>query len=124
MPITNQALEYLAANITNGTTKFDAAHTYIGVGDSDLAFDLEQTDLQGTNKLRKPMDAGYPIVNGNSVTYRSTFDTTEANFEWKEYGVFNGITGGTMLCRVVEYNSTKLSNQTWLLEVTVNFVAS
>jgi hypothetical protein len=65
------------------------------------------------------MDSGYPQVSGNTVTYRATFGTGDANFAWNEWGLFNGATGGVMLNRVVEYNGTKLSGQTWVLEVVV-----
>ena len=91
------------------------------VGDGGDAFSIAQTDLMGANKLRKVMDTDYPILTPPTVTFRSTFRTNEANFDWKEWGVFNAASGGVMLNRVVESNVTKQDNQTWILEVAITF---
>jgi hypothetical protein len=126
MPLTNAGRDFIAGALIGAeTVLFDNANACIGVGDGTVAFDAAQTDLQGTNKFRKGMDAGHPTRSGNVITFRSTFTGTEANFEWQEWGVFNAATGGTMLSRLVEYNGTKLSGQTWIFEVqiTVNIGA-
>ena len=101
---------------------FNNANTYIGVGDSTTAFSAAQTDLQAaTNKLRKAMDATYPSGGSNVITFRSTFATTDANFAWQEWGIFNASSGGTMLSRKVESLGTKTSAQTWQFTVTLTF---
>jgi hypothetical protein len=43
-----------------------------------------------TNKFYKGMDATYPIVAGQTVTFRSTFATGDANFSWQEATVASG----------------------------------
>jgi len=65
------------------------------------------------------MDASYPTTEANILTFKSTYGPSEANFAWNEWGVFNAASGGTMLNRVVEYNGTKLSGQTWVFQVTL-----
>lgn len=101
-------------------TPFNNANSYIGVGDSTAAFAAAQTDLQAaTNKLRKAMDATYPQGAANVITFRSTFATTDANFAWQEWGVFNAASGGTMLNRKVESLGTKTNTQTWQFTVTL-----
>lgn len=123
------------ALIGNGTATADQTLTYfsnaraaIGVGDSSTAAAATQTDLQAaTNKLRKAMDASQPahtdgVTSGAaSITFKSTFGSTEANWAWQEWGVFNSATAATgrMLNRKVESNGTKGSGSSWVITVTL-----
>lgn len=123
--------------IGNGTTTADQVLTYfsnaraaIGVGDSTTAAADTQTDLQAaTNKLRRAMDATYPlhsdsnsVVGAKSISFRSTFATADANWVWNEWGVFNSATAATgrMLNRKVEALGTKTSAATWVLTITLS----
>lgn len=121
MGLTNAFRDFVATLVVGGGgTAFNNANAYIGVGDSATAFAATQTDLSAAaNKLRKAMDATYPQVAGNVQTYRSTFGTSEANFTWAEWAVFNASAAGTMLNRKVEALGTKTSAQSWQLTVTV-----
>lgn len=121
MALTTAGINYIAQAIIGQGTTFTNANARLGVGNSSTAFAASQTDLQGSGKLRKAMDAGYPTANGPVVTFKSTFAPSEANFAWNEWGIFNASTGGVMLNRVVESNGTKQPNQTWVLEVAVTF---
>ena len=119
--------------IGNGTgtaaqtlTFFNNGNAYIGVGDSSTAAAATQTDLQAaSNKLRKAMDATYPThTDGTTsgaatITFRSTFGSSDANFAWAEWAVFNGSSGGRMLNRKVESLGTKASGSTWTLQITI-----
>lgn len=121
MALTNAYRDYLTSLAAGaGGTAFNNANAYIGVGDSVTAFAFTQTDLQAaTNKLRKGMDATYPQVATNVITFRSTFSTAEANFAWQEWGVFNASSAGTMMNRKVESLGTKTSAQSWQITVTI-----
>ena len=100
-------------------TVFDNANAYIGVGDSSTAAAATQTDLQAaTNKLRKAMDATFPSRSGQTMSWKSTFGSGDANFAWNEWGIFNASSAGTMLNRKVESLGTK-SSGTWVLTVDV-----
>jgi len=127
MPLTNAGRNFMAGALTgHEATLFNNANAKIGVGDSTTAFATTQTDLvAATNKLRKAMDATFPTRATNVLTFKSTFGGSEANFAWNEWAVFNAASAGTMLNRVVEYNGTKLSGQTWIFQVdlTVNIGA-
>lgn len=119
--------------IGNGTgtaaqtlTFFNNGNAYIGVGDSSTAEAATQTDLQAaTNKLRKAMDATYPLhtdattSGAATITFRSTFGSSDANYAWAEWGVFNGSSGGRMLNRKVQSLGTKASGATWVFTVTI-----
>ncbi len=113
--------------LTGGTTvaAFSNANATIGVGDSATAAAAGQTDLiAATNKLRKGMDATYPIhtdgvVTGSeSIQFRSTFGASEANFVWNEWAIFNSVAGGRMLNRRVENSGTKTTGS-WSITVTI-----
>jgi hypothetical protein len=121
MALTTAGRDFMVASThVAASTPFNNTNTYIGVGDSTTVFSAAHTDLQAsTNKLRKVMDATYPQVSANVVTYRSTYSTAEANFAWQEWGVFNASSAGTMLNRKVESLGTKTSAQTWVFTVTL-----
>lgn len=121
MPGVNAFRDLVAAGVVSGSlTAFSAANARIGVGDSSTAYAATQTDLQAaTNKLRKAMDATFPTVATNVLTFRATFGTAEANFAWQEWGVFNAAAAGTMLCRKVESLGTKTSAQSWQITATI-----
>ena len=121
MALTTAGINYLANAAMGLGTPFNNANARIGVGNGSTAFAVGQTDLQGSSKLRKVMDSGYPMLNVPTITFKSTFAQSEANFSWNEWGIFNAATGGVMLNRVVESNGTKQSNQTWVLEVEITF---
>lgn len=124
MALSNAGRNAIAAAIVGGTfTAFNNANAYIGVGDSTTAFAATQTDLvASTNKLRKGMQASYPTLSSNVMTFSALFSTSEANFAWQEWGVFNASSSGVMLNRKVESLGTKTSAQSWqfTVEVTVN----
>ena len=109
-------------------TYFSNANAYIGVGDSSTAAAATQTDLQAaTNKLRKAMDATYPqhtdgtgASTNAQVVFKATFGTSDANFAWNEWAVFNASSAGRMLNRRVESLGTKTSAGTWTLTCTLS----
>lgn len=126
MPITDAGRNFMVAStVAAASTPFNNANSYIGVGDSTTAYAAGQTDLvAATNKMRKAMDATYPQTTTNVVTFRSTFATTDANWAWQEWGVFNAAAAGTMLNRKVESLGTKTSAQTWQFTVTLTFTTA
>lgn len=114
--------------IGTSITVFDNTNAYLGVGDSTTAAADTQTDLQAaTNKLRKVQDATYPqhtdstsTSGAKSITYKATFGTSDANWVWNEWGLFNASSAGRMLNRKVESLGTKTSAATWTLTVTLS----
>lgn len=121
MALTTAGINQISQAVIGAGTPFNNANAKIGVGNGVAAFAVSQTDLQGTSKLRKGMNAGFPSVAPPVVTFQATFGPSEANFAWNEWALFNASTGGVMLNRVVESNGTKQTNQTWTLEIAVTF---
>lgn len=103
-----------------GGTVYSNANAHIGVGDSTTAAAAGQTDLQAaTNKLRKAMDSTFPSRASQTLSFKSSFGSAEANFAWQEWAVFNASSAGTMLNRKVESLGTK-SSGTWSLQVDIS----
>lgn len=126
MPPTTAYRNFLASlAVGAGGTAFNNANAYIGVGDSSTAFAAAQTDLQAaTNKLRKAMDATFPTLATNVMTFRSTFGTSEANWVWNEWAIFNASAAGTMMMRKVEALGTKTSAMTWQIEAAITLAVA
>lgn len=89
----------------------------LGVGNSSTAAAATQTDLQGGSKERVAFAA--PSQATQVVTFVSTFGSSNGNFAWEEFGIFNAASGGTMLSRKVSALGTKASGATWVLTVTL-----
>ena len=92
-------------------TAFSNANAYTGVGDSATAAAAAQTGLlASTNKAYHAMDATYPQVSNQTVTFRSTFASGEANFDWNEATIVSAATdAGDNLNRKVQAMGTKTS---------------
>jgi hypothetical protein len=113
--------ELLNLLIGNAATAFNHENTYIGIGDGTTAASAAQTGLVGPNKTYKPMDAIYPQVSGQTVTFRATYGPNDGNHSWREFTVANGNSDGAKnLNRKVESAlRTKVSPDTWIVQLQV-----
>lgn len=133
MPLTDEgAIAIASALLGDGEIDlFDNDNAALGVGDDDTDFDKSQTQLQAesndSDAVRIGMDSDYPKRDpeddgsSNLTRYRATFGTSEGNFDWLEWGIFNSTKsgGGTMLLRVVEDLGKKTSKASWVFEVDI-----
>jgi hypothetical protein len=114
----NTGIDEMWDLITGASTNhFDNSSAQIGVGNSDIAADASQTDLQGLNKTYKGMESGYPTSTSQKATFKSSFGSSEANHAWNEW-VVKQSTSAICLNRKVDSLGTKTSG-TWTLEVTI-----
>jgi hypothetical protein len=104
-------------------TKWDNAHAYLGVGDSNTEAAASQTGLQAAvNKAFKAMDTGYPARVNQTVEWRATFGSGDANFSWQEYTVVNASSDtGKNLNRKTMDKGVKSSGETWTLSLQITF---
>lgn len=104
-----------------GTIALNNANAHIGVGDGTTAANASQTGLLGSNKTYKGMDATYPQVNGNTMTFRSTFGPDDGNHNWREFTVANGDSDSAKnLNRKVESAlRTKVNPDTWVVQLSI-----
>lgn len=120
----NEGITGLLTLLTGGAdTPFSNASSYLGVGESSTAASASQTGLQAvTNKLYKPMEATYPQISSQTVTFRSVFGATDANFAWNEFTVANGNSDAAKnLNRKVSAQGTKSAGQVWTLDLAITF---
>jgi len=105
-----------------GATAFNNANAYIGVGDGTTAASATQTGLVGPNKTYKPMDATYPQVSGQTVTFRATYGPNDGNHNWREFTVANGNSDSAKnLNRKVESAlRTKVNPDTWIVQLQIS----
>jgi hypothetical protein len=102
-----------------GGTALNSSNAYLCVGDSNTAASVGQTDLQAvTNKVRVLVD-GAPTLSTNQAVFAATFGYSTGNFQWREWGVANASTSGTLLNRFVEDLGTKTSAAIWVLTITL-----
>jgi hypothetical protein len=66
------------------------------------------------------MDASYPQRSNQTVTWRSTFASGDANYAWNEFTVANGNSdAATNLNRKVSAQGTKTTGQTWVVDIAI-----
>ena len=104
-------------------TKWDNNSARLGVGDSNTAAAATQTGLQASvNKTYKAMDTNYPQRTNQTVEWRATFGSSDANYSWQEYTVVNAADdSGKNLNRKVADKGTKVSGETWTLSLQITF---
>jgi hypothetical protein len=101
-------------------TVYSNANAQLGVGDSNAAESASQTDLQAsTNKTWKAMESGYPTRTSQTVTFRSVFGSSDANYTWAEFSIRNGASADKNLNRKVSAQGTKASGQTWTVDLAI-----
>ncbi len=103
--------------VGDSSNHFNNASAQIGVGDSNTAANASQTDLQGSNKTYKGMEATYPTSTSQKATFKASFGESDANYTWNEW-VVKQQTSAKCLNRKVDALGTK-SGGTWTLEVSI-----
>ncbi len=119
----NEGIAVKIALLTGGTgTAYSNTNAYLGVGESTTAASATQTGLLGSTKTYKPMESSYPTISGQTVTWRAIFGSADANNAWQEFTVVNASSDvGDNLNRKVSDQGTKVSGQTWTLDLAITF---
>lgn len=127
--LTNAGAQRLIDQLIGATTTpFDNTHARLGVGDSSTAAAASQTDLQAaagsTHRQFKVMDATYPSRSSQTVTFKSTFASGEAQFAWREWCIDRGTANGTtvtapMFNRKVDTSLGTKGAVAWTLTVSI-----
>jgi len=112
---------------------FSNTLTMIGVGSSNTAESASQTNLQASLGFAD-MDATYPQISGQTITFKSTFGTGVGTGAWHELGiatVLNGFHGAphgdinsthaTFLNRKVADKGTKAAGDSWVVTYAITF---
>lgn len=125
----NTSAANVGTSAAGANAVFNNAQARIGIGDSTAAAAATQTDLQAaTNRYWQVMDATFPSVSAESISFKATIGSGNANFQWQEWGIDNcgasnatstTRSGGSMLNRAVSAQGTKASGQTWVPTATI-----
>jgi hypothetical protein len=108
---------------------YSNATSFLCVGSSSAAAVATQTALT-TEIGRKAQDTSFPLTPGTTAggvtaaarqaVWRSTFGSTDANGDWREFMVDHASSASaTPLDRFVSSQGTKASGQVWELTVTI-----
>jgi hypothetical protein len=102
---------------------FNNTNANIGVGSSTTVESATDTGLLAvTDKTYKGMEAGYPMIVGQTVTFRSVFGADDANYAWEEFTVANGTSDSAdNLNRKTDSQGTKIQGQTWTVDLEITF---
>jgi hypothetical protein len=113
-----EMLDLIIGEVSGADHIFDNTGAQIGVGDSSTAANASQTDLLGDpNKTYKGMEATFPSRASQTVSFKSSFGSGDANYAWNEW-VIKQSTSAKCLNRKVDSMGTK-SGGTWTLEVSI-----
>ena len=107
--------------IFTGTSSnhFSNSKATIGVGDSTTAAQAGQTDLQAsTNKTYTSMETGFPSISNGTITFRASFEISEANYAWEEF-VVKQSDSAICLNRKCYSAGTKTAAEQWFMNIAI-----
>lgn len=100
----------------------EAVMSHMAVGSGTTAAAAGDTDLQSILGSREALDS--TTVSGATITYVSSFEAGDGTGAITEAGIFNALTGGTMLCRTVFSVINKAADDTLQITWTITLSAS
>ena len=129
--VVDVGLAYIAQRMVNagGVTGENSGHlfpaqmSHMGIGEGTAAPIAGNTALGTTTTLgRQPLTTA--AVNVDNITYEATFNPGQGTGALVEAGIFNGATGGVMLCRTQFPIVTKSADDTIIIQWTVSIAAA
>jgi len=117
--VVTAGLEYIASRMVDADA---AVISHMGLGDSSIAANAAQTDLQSLVGSRAALAS--TTLNGTAVAYVADFGAGDSTGAITEAGLFNASTGGTMLCRTVFDVVNKSADDSLSITWTVTIAAA
>jgi hypothetical protein len=115
--VVNTGLAYIASRMKDATA---TAMTHMGLGSGSTAAAAGDTDLGSLLGSREALDS--TTVTSNAIEYVASFEAGDATGAVTEAGIFNAVSGGTMLCRtvfsVVNKGASDTMTVTWTITIT------
>jgi hypothetical protein len=119
--LTNVGIQnLLKLGMTTGGVQWANGNAFLAVGTSatgELATDTGIT----AGAVYQAMDATWPQISSQTITFQSTYASGSANQAWNEYGVFTTNAGANMLNHKTSAQGTKVSGQSWQLQLAITF---
>ena len=101
-------------------TKYDNTNANLIVGTGSGAANPTDTEATFTSGVKKGMEASYPTYGtSQKITFKANYGSEDANQAWNEFGVLNAAASGKLLNRKVSSQGTKISGQTWELNLEI-----
>ena len=117
--IVDTGLDYIASRMKDATA---TAMTHMGLGSGTTAAAAGDTDLESILGSREALDS--TTVTDNTIQFIASFEAGDATGSVTEMGLFNALTGGTMLARVVFSVVNKQADDTMTVTHTITISAS
>lgn len=112
--VVSSGLTFICSRMANTSSN---VMSHMALGSSNTAAAANQTDLISILGSREPLDS--TTTSSNTITYIASFSAGTSTGAVVEAGLFNGSSGGTMLCRtvfpVVNKGAQDILNITWVI---------
>lgn len=103
-----------------GGAQYSNALANLIVGTGSGAAAATDTEATFTAGVKKAMEASFPTYGtSQKAAWKSSYGSAEANQAWNEFGCLNNATSGKLLNRKVSAQGTKVSGQTWDLNLEI-----
>lgn len=117
--VVDTGLDYIASRM-EGTSSNVMSHMALGSGTTAAA--AGDTDVESILGSREALDS--TTVTDNAVAYVASFEAGDATGAVTEAGIFNAVSGGTMLCRTVFSVVNKAADDTMSVTWTITISAA
>lgn len=117
--VVDAGLDYIASRM-EGTSSNVMSHMALGSGTTAAA--AGDTDVESILGSREALDS--TTVTDNAVAYVASFEAGDATGAVTEAGIFNAVSGGTMLCRTVFSVVNKAADDTMSVTWTITISAA
>jgi hypothetical protein len=114
-----QGLWKLACGLSSPPGAWSNANAKIRVGTGTGSASASDTAATFTSPVDKAMDTGYPQLSGQTISFKATYGSGDANQAWNEFGVINSDATPVLLNRFVTSKGTKSSGETWSIEIQI-----
>lgn len=94
----------------------------IAVGDGGGLFTGGDIALQGQQQASRPLDEGFPIITGATITFQATFGERDGAFDWHERGIYTP--SGVLLDRAVGDQGRKVFGAVWVVQAELELARS
>ena len=116
--IVDTGLNFICDRMKNDET----AMTHMALGSGSTAAAAGDTTLGSQLGSREDLDSS--TVTNNQIVYVASFEAGDATGAVTEAGIFNALSGGTMLCRTVFSVVNKAADDTLTVNWTITLTAS
>jgi len=117
--VVDAGLDYIASRM-EGTSSNVMSHMALGSGTTAAA--AGDTDLESILGSREALDS--TTVTDNAVAYVASFEAGDATGAVTEAGIFNAVSGGSMLCRTVFSVVNKAADDSMSITWTITISAA